>query len=196
MKHLDSNNNTYIFGIMKTELTQSKLIDRFKFESGTFEIPIRLYTGKTILAYLNDSLSICGVKICPIDFAEDLEAFLTAIKAEIVVDGEVIAIDQISEGLTEAHFVREIVNIMEIVPETLRTNTKWRDRNYTLARQLHMMVRHQALDMSFAQAAKIYDKDHATAMHGIKTVNNIRDTEPEFRAKTEKLFKMIESCQK
>lgn len=181
---------------MKTELTQSKLIDRFKFESGAFIIPLQLYSGETILTYLNDSLTICGVKICPIDYAEDLELFLTAIKADIVVNGEVVKVDQLCEGLTEAHFVREIIAVMGVDAEVLRTKTNWRDRDYTVARQLHMMIRHKALNMSSTQAGRIYGKNHCTVLHGNKTISDIRDTEPEFRAKTERLFNMIKVCQK
>lgn len=62
---------------------------------------------------------------------------------------------------------------------------KTRKREVVEARQVLMKYRNENLKMSLAQASKPYGKDHATAIHAIKTVNNLLETDSNFRVKYE-----------
>lgn len=59
--------------------------------------------------------------------------------------------------------------------------TKTRKRPIVMYRQLMMYYRRVVLEMSYADASRRYDKDHATAMHAVKSVNQDKDTNKRYR---------------
>ena len=180
------------------ELNNVKLMNRFTFEKGGFTIFLRLADETTIKIRLNDYVWMGDLRLCPITSVEDLQAFLTGIQAVIVDASGVIDLNEfmsLPHKIPESEFVKEIIQITHVDLDVLRTNTVYRGRPYVVSRQLHMMVRHQCLKMSLEISGTIYNKDHATVLHGIKTITNIRETDYGFRARTEKLFEMINSVQ-
>ena len=62
---------------------------------------------------------------------------------------------------------------------------KTRKREVVEARQVLMKYRKEMMKLSLAQAAEPFGKDHATAIHAIKTVNNLLETDSNFRVKYE-----------
>lgn len=70
---------------------------------------------------------------------------------------------------------------------------KTRKRPIVMYRQLMMYYRREVLKMSYADASRRYDKDHATAMHAVKAVNYDKDTNRHYREAYE-LF--MASCEK
>ena len=181
------------------ELNNVKLMNRFTFENGGFTIFLRLADETMIKIRLNDYVWMGDLRLCPITSVEDLQAFLTGIQAVMVDASGVIDLNEFAPAfphkIPESEFVKEIIQITHVDPDVLRTNAVYRGRDYVVSRQLHMMVRHQCLKMSLAISGTIYNKDHATVLHGIKTITNIRQTDYKFRARTEKLFEMINSVQ-
>jgi hypothetical protein len=88
-------------------------------------------------------------------------------------------------------FWPEIFAITGADPEVLIQSPRLRRREYVLSRQLHMMVRHQAYRESLRISACWWLQTHATALNGIKTINNLRDVDSLFRHRTDRLVEMI-----
>jgi hypothetical protein len=71
--------------------------------------------------------------------------------------------------------------------------TKTRKRPIVMYRQLMMYYRREVLKMSYADASRRYDKDHATAIHSVKAVNYDKDTNRDYR---EAYGLFMASCEK
>ena len=67
---------------------------------------------------------------------------------------------------------------------------KYRKRELVQARQLHMYIRKMFCGMSLATAAEIYKKDHATCIHAINTINNLVETDKEYRELTIEVWQL------
>jgi S-adenosylhomocysteine hydrolase len=64
----------------------------------------------------------------------------------------------------------------KLKPELLRTKTRKREIVY--ARQVVMwLLRKYSKKISWAKCSSYYAKDHATAMHAFKTINNLTETD-------------------
>ena len=57
-----------------------------------------------------------------------------------------------------------------------------RERKIVLARQVSMYYIRQTTKMSYTEIGEKFALDHATIIHGIKAVNNFRDTDRQFRS--------------
>ena len=174
------------------QLSNTKLTEHFPYEHGSFTMYLKLLDDSYLVAHLNGVLSIGDIKICSIFGAEDLMAFLKGTKAQLYNASGAISVDDLTDVPTEMKFLEEIIRVTNVDPEILRNNTKFRRREYVVARQLHMMVRHIVFKMSQAKSGTVYGKDHASVLHGIKTILNIRETNKQFKIKTAKLFEMMD----
>ena len=66
--------------------------------------------------------------------------------------------------------------------------SKSRKRPFTDARQLAMYLINQHLNRTQEATGEIFDRDHATVIHALKKVNNIMDTEKNYRIKVNKII--------
>ncbi len=89
----------------------------------------------------------------------------------------------------EEQFVELIFKAFK-VNEIKMEAVKYRKRELVQARQLHMYVRRLFCGMSFASAAEIYGKDHATCIHAINTINNLVETDKIYRDTTKKVWQL------
>lgn len=71
--------------------------------------------------------------------------------------------------------------IWQIPKESLYVKT--RKREVVEARQVLMAYGKQKTGNSFAKVGKGFNKDHATVIHSVKTVKNLRETNKAFRDK-------------
>ena len=72
-------------------------------------------------------------------------------------------------------------------------NSKTRKRRIVQARQLSMFFSKKLTKSSLASiGAQCGRKDHATVLHACKTVNNLADTDKQFRAYVDELSKKLE----
>jgi len=60
--------------------------------------------------------------------------------------------------------------------------TKTRKREIVIARQVSMYYMKENTRLSLAHIGAYFLRDHATVLHACKTVNNLRDTDREFRS--------------
>ena len=67
---------------------------------------------------------------------------------------------------------------------------KTRKREYVDARQQAMYFM-RSLKMSYASIGKLFNRNHATVMHAIKTVNNLLVTDFEYRIRFVKLERLL-----
>jgi chromosomal replication initiation ATPase DnaA len=72
-------------------------------------------------------------------------------------------------------------------------NTKSRDKEKVYARHLIMFF---LLENGFSstESALVFDRDHASAIHARKTINNFCDTDKSVRFEVNKLRMMIDNC--
>ena len=89
-------------------------------------------------------------------------------------------------------FIQKIVcDYFEMPVETI--NSKTRKREIVQVRQLSMYFSKKMTNNSLANIGKhCGNKDHATVLHACKTINNLIDTDPKFRAQVEEIEKKIQ----
>lgn len=100
-----------------------------------------------------------------IDLARQVvEKFVKSVKREISID-----------------YIQKIVSdYFQMDTETLRSKT--RKRNIVQARQLAMFFAKKYTKASLASiGSQIGDRDHATVLHACKTVDNLLETDKEFK---------------
>ena len=66
--------------------------------------------------------------------------------------------------------------------------TRTRERQVAEARQMAMYLRVTRERSSYAAAGQPYDRDHATAIHAVRTVRNLMSTDKAFRAKAQRVI--------
>lgn len=179
-----------------TPLSNTKLSTYFAPHSGGWVVPIQFESGDCGQMALSDHIELFGWVFCTINGAEDLQAFISGIKAKIIVNGAEVNVSELTDEPMESDFVNEICRIMEVDQKALNGLSIYRGRQYVTARYLHMIVRCEVYHLSLAKSAAIYGKDHATALHGKKTINNLLETDSTFRDKTARLFDMIRDAKK
>jgi len=93
---------------------------------------------------------------------------------------EVIAGNQRTNTIV-LHEIQEIVfEITGATEEQMRSRT--RKREIVMARQAIMsFYRRIGKNISLREAGEVYDKDHATVLHSIKTMTELNDTSKQFR---------------
>lgn len=90
------------------------------------------------------------------------------------------------------YYYYEIIGgiLFELDPAILFVRT--RDGSIPLYRQLMMYYRRMVLKMSLRVSSGRYNLNHATCVHAVKTVQNMRDTDPIFRSMSDTFFKSCE----
>lgn len=68
---------------------------------------------------------------------------------------------------------------------------KTRKREYVISRQFCMFWIMKHTKSSLSSAGMHYNKDHATVMHSVKTINNLLDTSANFREKHNRIYHKI-----
>jgi chromosomal replication initiator protein len=91
---------------------------------------------------------------------------------------------------TESEFVETIYKAFGVTEEQMK-NIKCRKRELAQSRQWHMYIRFKVFKMSSTEAGNIYDKDHATVLHAIKTVNNLMETDRKFQEFSETILPLL-----
>lgn len=90
------------------------------------------------------------------------------------------------------------IPIDQIVSEAFEVSIDWmttrsKKRIGVEARQMAMWWREKNTSDSLADIGKMYgDRDHATVLYAVKTVNNLKETNKVFKAKFDKALLMIE----
>lgn len=81
-----------------------------------------------------------------------------------------------------------VCQVLELEPILMQQVKKNRKREYVEARYIvfYILVKH--FKWKLERTGKFYDKDHATVLYGIKTVNNLMQTNKEFRSKVSSLI--------
>jgi chromosomal replication initiation ATPase DnaA len=76
-----------------------------------------------------------------------------------------------------------------IDPDEVRQNNKNKKREYVEIRQMCFYAwNRKNLKVSLAKAGRFFGKDHATALHGIRTIKNLRQTDKGIRQKADKIL--------
>ena len=182
-----------------SKLLPDKLNEKFKKYSELYwEIHIHLDLPQLtsyLIFELDDSMILffSHVPLVRLDSAEDLQAFLTGIKGKMMNEQGEVSVSDLTDTMTESDFVKLICEITGCDPYRLKTDRKFRGKNYPLARQLHIVVRKQALKMTLSKAGEIYLKDHATALYSIRTITGRRRVDNSFRRLTDPIFTEIDA---
>ena len=70
-------------------------------------------------------------------------------------------------------------------------NIKTRKREIVWMRQIHMTVNKRMRNITFREAAEVFKKDHATALHAGNVIDNLIDVDRHWRRDYEDVFKRI-----
>ena len=82
-----------------------------------------------------------------------------------------------------------ICTIFKLTIEQLETMHNVRKYNLPIARQTHIAIRTNFFGDKYIDAGAIYEKDHSTTSHAIKTVSNLLETDKSYRNQTKYIFK-------
>lgn len=96
-----------------------------------------------------------------------------------------------SPELRNEIFNNEFLNVCELFgenPEKVRKADKKRNREFVVIRQVCMALFRKKHRVSLNVAGAWFGKDHATVLHAIRTIRDIRATDRHFKAKTDPLF--------
>lgn len=90
--------------------------------------------------------------------------------------------------IEEKQIFEMICNVSGKTEEEIRDNSQKRDRETLIPRQVHESILHATFKRSLGDAGKVYGKNHSTILHSIKTINNLLDTDVDFREKYGYIF--------
>lgn len=129
------------------------------------------------------------------------DAFVRGIPLRIAV---VLSLKEVGTRLsktTPEKFLEELKKIvygkLNMTHNIMLASMKKRNRELVLSRQIIMSAWHCAFaeeginKVSSSKAGKLYGKDHATVLHAIKAVNNLLDTDKNFREDYKEVWDMV-----
>lgn len=74
-------------------------------------------------------------------------------------------------------------------PELVKQNNGTRKREFVEIRQLTFYAwQKEGLKINLAMAGRFFEKDHATVIHALQTVKNLRQTDKEYRKRTDEIL--------
>ena len=127
----------------------------------------------------------------------DLEGIIVSIMAHSTITNADIDINLAKRIIGDfSDYEKKEITIDDIIKkvsdyygiEISAINTKSRKREVVLVRQVSMFLARKHLDMSIAKIGKyIGDRDHATVLHACKTIENLADTDKQFRTELEEI---------
>ena len=86
----------------------------------------------------------------------------------------------------------KVCEVCEIEPAKAFENNKVQKREFVELRNICFYIWHiKGLIKTLKESGKYFDKDHTTVIHGIKTITNLIETEPEMRKKVNKILDVL-----
>ena len=91
--------------------------------------------------------------------------------------------------------IKRYMNVIEAVCESTGVSyemmqSEYRGRQNVEARALAFhCIKHFYPDISFTRIGNLFNRNHATVLHGLQKVKDWSETDPEFRKKFEKVFR-------
>ncbi len=134
----------------------------------------------------------------------DLEGIIVSIMAHSTITNADIDVnlakriigdfsDYEKKSITIDDIIKKVADYYGI--EIAAINTRSRKREVVLVRQVSMFLARKYLDMSIAKIGKyIGDRDHATVLHACKTIENLADTDKQFRTELEEIDNALQSA--
>ncbi len=188
---------------------QERLISRFKWGLVTelkkpdLETRVKIIESKAQRNHLhlpNEIINFIGYNVK--ESIRDLEGVLVSLSANMMLNNKQIDLKLASEVIENfSHNINKEINIENIqkiisdffnIPMTQITG-KSRKRNIVIARQLGMYFSKQMTNFSLKAIGNQFgNRDHATVLHSIKTVNNLIDTDTLFAETVAKLEHELE----
>ena len=89
---------------------------------------------------------------------------------------------------TPEDIFQTVCDLYKISTKDVMKNRKSRKRPHPEIRQITMSLMRNKLNISYHKTGAFFFLDHATAIHAEKTVANLRETNKNFRLKTDILF--------
>jgi chromosomal replication initiator protein len=89
---------------------------------------------------------------------------------------------------TQDFIFEHVCKLFDQDPVKVRENDDKRNREYVIVRQVTMCLFRLDMKLSLHESGAYFFLDHATVLHAIKTVSNLKDTDKNFREKTAYLF--------
>ncbi|HEB61700.1 MAG TPA: chromosomal replication initiator protein DnaA [Bacteroidetes bacterium] len=189
---------------------QERLISRFKWglvtdlKKPNLETRVKIIESKAQRNQLqlpDDVINYIGYNVK--GSIRDLEGVLVSLSANMMLNDKKIDLKLTSEVIDNfSHNVDKeinIENIQKIISDFFnipieQITGKSRKRNIVIARQLGIYFSKQMTSYSLKQIGSQFgNRDHATVLHSIKTVNNLMDTDTLFAETVAKLEHKLEN---
>lgn len=91
--------------------------------------------------------------------------------------------------VTPEIILNEVSNRFGYKTEQVLTKNKDQHRDFVAIRQVTMTIMKKTSNLSLSAIGNyFFDKDHVTVLHSIKTVENLRETDKQFKAQTDYLY--------
>lgn len=84
----------------------------------------------------------------------------------------------------------KVCRVYDQDPKYILANNKNRHRDFVELRQVSMYCFKRKLKYSLLVYGDFFQKDHATVLHSVKQVNNLLQTDQEFRERTAEIFEL------
>jgi chromosomal replication initiator protein len=187
---------------------EQRLLSRFKWglttdlQTPDYETRLAILKKKThkdglsmpqdVLEYIAENISTN---------VRELEGALISLLAQSTLNRKAITVDlavdminkivkQNKHELTIDYIQKTVCEYFSIPPDSLQSKT--RKREVVQARQIAMFFSKTLTKSSLASiGSQIGNKDHATVLHACKTVNNLMDTDKQFRIDVEEIEKRL-----
>ena len=167
----------------KEYILQSVSLDHLSVLNGS-EVPIPKAIGECRIIFNNEK---------DVEDAFIPNELATIRKGDVYLDAEIVLGK--SEDAIEDDILETICNCVGITKSDLKTNT--RKREMAQSRQMHMAIRFLLIKEekeSLAKVGAIYNKDHATVLHAIKTVKNaLNGFDIPFRERYRKAWEKVDA---
>ncbi len=81
-----------------------------------------------------------------------------------------------------------VCKALDIDPAEMQLRKKCRKREWVEARDIVFYILVRSCKWKTARTGMVYGKDHATVLHALKTIDNLLETDKEFRKKVSGLI--------
>ena len=124
------------------------------------------------------------------------ELYISAVTNEMSPDDFYTQLDLIlktpKNNLVE-ELLQDIMDINGVTSKQLK-NHKSRKRELVIVRQWHLFMLKRIGKLSLSTAGSLYGKDHATVMHAIKSICNLREFDRNFQYTYEEVIAKLEKA--
>lgn len=107
--------------------------------------------------------------------------------------GKIYNDEDFIDEVNDLQLIKVICNVNEVDFEQLTKRFTYRKREFVECRQMYFYFKKRMSNLSLEKIGSFFNKDHATVLHSVKSVNNLIDTDANYRARVNKIKTRIKN---